>query len=984
MSDINENYCKLLGINPYKEYNEQAIRTLIAKAEEEWRRDLSTQTTQRRTKYLLGEWLRLLPDIRSVMDSPILREEQFETARKILERKCSKLRREAIILHNGDVVIPPTVAEKMAERLEWKGIDGKTVIRASKLNAVPFPRPINNVVSNAFRMMQDVGAYSPVELINSLIDMPEMDFSINKVDENSSPDDLRLVYDTVNRRLNNMKNGRIPNLDAYVQAVRSVKVNLNSDDTLRQLVEYGKCMRILEPAFEQMDEDAGNQFSRIYIDNLLTEYVNDTDANADLCLSLLEDYCIRRLFPANFSISESALGVCPRCKSMIYTGDNCYFCTSCGSAINNICPACGRGQSAANRNCVGCGIDILSALEVAHKAYADIKEHISAGYLDKANRELEELAKTYPSYEHNAKIRARIHENSYILNMIVDRIYTDFRNKAYFGVKNTCVTEGMNFPLLIEREDIKPRFEEACRMVSEADALCIEANSKNPEESKELYIRASEICPDHPDAVANLRRYPPEGPADAEVQAVGDLQLALGRPDSQADQSTIPLDETEGWVYTDKTAEPGIEYYYRIYAKRWGILSQDYAECGPQIIVREVTNVRIEPEGDGLKLTYLFPPGSVRVRIWRKESGSEEGDEVELLHNNNGTVIDEGLKGGCIYHYLFVAEYEQNGNISRSYGTTFTGITASLPQPINDLSVRWDRRSNSYVAKWTGPQEDVELYYSTVRDAVPGENVSIKDLSVRMTRIEPLGSEDGTFRFHLPEATVIYICPAITVGNSTIRGRECVIANLRPFRNLTREIEGDECRLTMEWPVDAEYARATIRGRNPDGEPTLSMKEIGRAEYEEQGGFRFPLNGTYNTTVNIHAVYEIEGEKRESIGLCTEIFSGTYSKVRYTVDTEGVKGDRKKTRVVVSFDCADETVVPRCIMVMSEEGIPLRQKDGEVIWESDDPVVLTDGKAECGFVIPKDEASVRNMRLFFPNRNDYNKYRFVHPVYRRD
>ena len=133
VSEKRENYCRLLGLNPFKDSDEseQHIREHIEKAEAEWIKEQTSPTLTKKQKYLIGEYLKLVPDIRCTMDSPILRREEFEAARDILRRKSSKLRGEAIIVQDGGVFISPNVADEFAKKLNWKGLDGKTLILAS-------------------------------------------------------------------------------------------------------------------------------------------------------------------------------------------------------------------------------------------------------------------------------------------------------------------------------------------------------------------------------------------------------------------------------------------------------------------------------------------------------------------------------------------------------------------------------------------------------------------------------------------------------------------------------------------------------------------------------------------------------------------------------------------------------------------------------------------------------------------------------------
>ena len=86
MYEERENYCKLLGLNPYKmkEYTDEDINNRIQAMEDRWDHEAKNASISKGRKIELTEYLRLIPDIRSTMDSPVLREEEFENAKKYL------------------------------------------------------------------------------------------------------------------------------------------------------------------------------------------------------------------------------------------------------------------------------------------------------------------------------------------------------------------------------------------------------------------------------------------------------------------------------------------------------------------------------------------------------------------------------------------------------------------------------------------------------------------------------------------------------------------------------------------------------------------------------------------------------------------------------------------------------------------------------------------------------------------------------------
>ena len=75
--------------------------------------------------------------------------------------------------------------------------------------------------------------------------------------------------------------------------------------------------------------------------------------------------------------------------------------------------------------------------------------------------------------------------------------------------------------------------------------------------------------------------------------------------------------------------------------------------------------------------------------------------------------------------------------------------------------------------------------------------------------------------------------------------------------------------------------------------------------------------------------------------------------------------------------------MPSMIAVKSAVGIPLKRTDGEVLWRSQGPVRLSQGKGTVAVPL-RTQDDIEHMRLFFENDADYNLVRFIHPLYGRD
>lgn len=1000
MNDQNrDNFCYLLGLNPFREdrYEQADIVKAIDSRKSKWESATKANRGGSKAVYTAYVCLDLVPEMRRVMDNKVLRHNEFEDARKILRAKASRLIRSSVVFRNGAISICPSAIRNLMKAVAWENVEEDTLIEASGISNTPLPRVVDAQVINCFEALNDIGLWHPYDFVNRIISIPSLAVEANTLDEFSSYDDFRGSFKTVYNRLSSVSPGKVRNQDAYINVGRSLNL-VQTDEQIGSLIAYCRCRLSLKPVLTMMDDDSGQPFDHGYIDNIIDTFVSGRDLDEDLAVYILEDYCLRKGYPANFSGKDSGLAVCPSCTAMIPSSDSLFFCPVCGSPVRTMCPVCGKIQAAGNRNCSGCGSNLSESRTEAEKMDSRVRSYISVGEVESAKNQLSDLKAKYPRYGQNEELSDLVSSTDGRLACIRSRVSEDSIARNLYDLK-TCVEESLSdFPDLLSDGEIRNRYDEACSKVSEADALCVQAASKSGEEATELYIRASAICPDHPDAVSQLKGRPPEGPADASAEARSDcVILRYAVPEErrgmtfciyrgsgaypEVDQSTVPLAETDRGAFSDNTPDPGIAYFYRIYSKRWGVLSREYAECGPAMVVREVTNVTITPVEDGFVIRYLVPSGCTRVRVWRKEGGTPagEGEETEIADTGSGVFEDHGLRGGQVYSYLFVAEYEYDGDVERSLGTVFNCETPLYPDPVDDMVIRWNKEDGTYTARWSRT-ERVDLYCSQKRPQMFGRTASLEDLGRWMSKIVPLETFAGGCTFALEPGSAVYVYPVIPVGETGVRGTESLVANLRPFRDVEKKLDGGDCLLTATWPDGAGEAVILINGADDD--PSAEKVTVTREEYEQKGYVRVPMKGASRRTISMFAVYDVEGERMRSIGISTDVWSGTYRKVAYSLRSDPVKGENGRMRVHVRIECQGAVSVPRCVMVLVPEGIPLKMNDGEIVWESEDPMVLKDGRYEGDFVLEKDRSALDRMRLFFPRKEDYSRFRFVHPLRR--
>ncbi|MCL1811378.1 MAG: zinc ribbon domain-containing protein [Methanomassiliicoccaceae archaeon] len=999
-----ENYCRLIGLNPLKEstFTYDAIEKKIAARETKWNKESKDKQNDLDRRFQISKWLDMVPDMRRVMKDPMLRSKEFDEGRKILKAKASRLNRDSIVLHDGSRVLLPGTAENLVKKLQWDGVGKDDLVNLAGIKKTSVPPVVSEKVVSAYKGLQEVHAFTPMDVLNALIKNPDLEININPLDEGSSLTQIRSSFDSCEKRVNSVRQEVLPNQDSYIQTLRALKLILGSDHELSNLVKYGKCMRILGPAKQMMDEDYGQPFTREYVDDIINKYVRNTNADPSMAVSILEEYCVKKKYLSNFSSKESKLTTCSRCGALVESGDGVMHCSVCGSSIKTKCPQCGTSQVSGNKACVKCGFDFQDGLDKAKELEKKFRIALSYGMIDEATNCISKIERVYSTYPAIPGMKTELRPLSAKYTELTNTVELLYKQRKYYALRGAVDDAKLDFTKILNNPDIERKYEESTQKIIEADRICDRASSsKDHSNAMMMYVTAIEMCPDHPIARAKMKEHPPESPADATAQIrEGKVLLKFAVPEDRAGMTfcifrgkdslpivtddSVPVTEIPGSIFLDKTVDPGVDNYYSIHSKRWGILSREAATCGPIMIFKEVDNVNIEPIDGGLRLIYEKPKGCSRVRIWRKEgtSAAGSGEEVEIQHDG-GTVIDDyGLKGGVKYHYLFVAEYKSKGRIERSMGNAFSFTTTKFPEPIRDMEIRWNKADGSFTAKWKS-KEKVTIYSSPRKVEMFGRMVKLDDLNAWMKEIQPTEMYENGMRFFLPDGAVQYLYPMIPAGKVAVRGKDILVANLKPFRDVEKKISGNDCDVTMTWPNGAESAIFVVKDSSAASGPDDLDAEritITRDAYNKDKMVRIPMGNSKKRIVTIYAVYDVSGERMTSRGMNIDIYSGACSKVRYSMTVEGTS--RAEAKIVIGID-TDRSVkeLPPMTAIAVKEGIPLKINDGESIWSSIRPVPAISGKAVVVFTA-KDRVDLSKVRLFFVNEDDYNVFRFIHPLYK--
>ena len=995
MPDKTDNYCQLLGLDPYGEskYSLDKINEKIDKMEVKWANEFRNKQNDTGQRFKYHSLVNEVPEMKRCMADPVLRRKVFSEGRKSLEGKVQRLKLDCVILTDGSYIILPGILDNFVKRLHWEGVDKKQILKVAGIGDGSAPNIVSDKVLNAFTNLTTVDAYTPVEVLNALITNPDLEIKCDPLTEASSLAQVRNAFDLCEKRVNSVRQDILPDQDSYITVLRSLKLIIDSDKDMKDLINYGRCYKALVPVMDMIEKEyTGKQLSRNYIDDLMGIYVRGLDQ--DMCINILQAYCYKKRIAANFSKADSTMIRCPECNSMVPGGKNTVFCPFCGKNFKIVCPQCNTAQMSENTICIKCGFNFKDGEVKAQNLALNFRMDVQKGNLTKAEKDLTALKATYATFAGIAAMELQLRKEQGTLNAMRNMVEENYRNNRYHAAKIVGDSIVSKYPSeLANYPEIKQDYEDSVLRVQHADVLVGQAESaEEKDQMLSLYVSAAEECPDHPSARSVLKQYPPAGPADPVAQVKeGRLIISYEPPvDSKAvtyaifrernslpsvTDETRPLAEIPGTTYVDKTLEPGVEYYYSVYSKRWGILSREAAHFGPVLFLAEVDKVTIDQIDGGLRLMYEVPRGATRVRVWRADGNT--GTNVEIPLNGETVYDDVNLTGGQKYHYLFVAEYETRNKVERSEGIIYSGTPLDAPKPVRDMGIQWNKNDGTFTARWKS-DSPVILFCSEKRYAIAGNMVKMTDIRAWMNEIKTIQEYDDGAKFNLPDGTVQYIYPIIPVGNMGIKGTEVMVANLKPFRDVEKTISNKDCILTMTWPDNAVSAKVVISNSEAKdyNDPTAEILTVSREEYNEDKLVRIPMGRSPKKCINIFAVYNINGGVLYSRGIVIDVYSGECKKVRYTLDA-GRKG-------AVLGLIADQSVssIPAVCITRVDVGIPLRKEDGERLWDARTPISLTGGKTAIQINLGG-HTDAEHMRVFFDNDEDYNLYRFIHPLYDR-
>lgn len=758
----------------------------------------------------------------------------------------------------------------------------------------------------------------------------------------------------------------------------------SSKDVYDKYLEYTKRKAILDYAksiadisdeyeltAEQADEFIG-QLTQIFRDRKLSEEV-------------LVAFCKIEKISYNASGAETHnanIKVC-RCGCINDVSDGRKVCSNCGLELEIKCPKCGTSNDANIKVCK-CGFkfeNIDKALALCEQA-----DHaIDALDFTVAKAHLTDAARYWPNSAKVQALKDRLAEFEQRVGKEVAKMREAIKEKRYCEARSQYTS----IQKLFSGYSDASIEQEISQAITKAQALFNQAKAAKVEKDiLELCAQAYDLCSDLP-GVKELMPAP-SVVTGMSVSANGNMKTNIISWTATNDKSIryIVVRSSNGWIqhiadgetvfrgsansYSDKAIEPGVTYYYNVFAERAGVYSQG-AKGESVVNLFEISNVSITAADASLNISWDSLPPNATAEIY--EVGSN-GNKKLIATSSSDCYLVSGLTNGATYYYQVLLSYIVNGKKEVTKGVVKTGVPDCPPEPIDTLRVK-PSQDDTFEAIWfQDGSNDVRLFCSTQKPRYNlGDIVSLSTLEQEMRPLQqrPLSpqtnrslkpNEKGaSFQYNGTE--LLYIVAVVVKSGSAV------------FGSLARASKGETVNIKAIRPVNGQIniyidAPATATGfvvlhrfdqfPSDIGDVKTIRKYIPLKQYQLNSAIVLDTLEPKKYYFSVFAEFKRDGEKDYSAGSDYLFDNSPRENITYSISVnKKLFGD---SSVVLEFEAENREFELPAIDVMSAIGNTPMFKSSAKLFHSI-PAQHVDGSLQVRIPFPKGMAKDTYIKAFF-------------------
>ena len=712
----------------------------------------------------------------------------------------------------------------------------------------------------------------------------------------------------------------------------------SSKDVYDKYLEYTKRKAILDDAksiadisgelsAEQANEFIG-QLTQIFRDRKLSEEV-------------LTAFCkIEKIFynASGAETNNANIKVC-RCGYINDISDGRKVCSNCGLELEIKCPKCGTTNDANIKVCK-CGFkfeNIDRALALCEQA-----EHaIDALDFTVAKAHLSDAARYWPNSSKVQALKDRLAEFEQRVGKEVEKMRGAIKEKRYCEARSQYT----NIQKLFSGYSDTTIEQEISQAITKAQSLFNQAKAAKVEKDiLELCAQAYDFCTDLP-GVKELMPAP-SAVTGMSVSTNGSMKTNIVSWNSTNDRSIryIVVRSTNGWIqhiadgetvfrgsansYSDKAIEPGITYYYNVFAERAGVFSQG-AKGESVVNLFEISNVSITAADASLNIMWDSLPANATAEIYEVAAN---GNKKLIATSSSDCYLVSGLINGATYSYQVCLAYIVNGKKEVTKGVVKSGVPDCPPEPIDTLRVKPSQDDNFEAIWYQDGSNDVRLFCSTQKPKYNlGDIVSLSNLEQEMRPLQqrPLSSQTNqslkpnekgaSFQYNGTE--LLYIVAVVVKSGSAV------------FGSLARASKGETVNIKDIRPVNGQIniyidAPTTATGfvvlyrfdqfPSDIGDVKTIRKYIPLKQYQLNSAIVLDTLEPKKYYFSVFAEFKRDGEKDYSAGSDYLFDNSPRENITYSISVnKKLFGDRS---VVLEFEAENREFELPAIDVMSAIG----------------------------------------------------------------
>lgn len=489
--------------------------------------------------------------------------------------------------------------------------------------------------------------------------------------------------------------------------------------------------------------------------------------------NLLVAYCNEKKisYKGSESSSSAKKRICRNCRRINDSTRD--ICENCGTDLIIKCPKCGTEIETGSNFCSKCHFD-AHKIDLALLRYEQAEDAIRILNYKLSDELLKEAKYLWINKNKITHIKKLKEDSKKIYGTLPDDLKEAVSAKEFFKAKK-LYAQLQKKVSVYEDKDLESQINHAISKSESYYNQSIKVSKFSSEtEILEICSKANKVCTDNPLILELVRKYPPKPPKNLSVISDGIRKInMLSWEKSNSDgfiyylvirkENSVPLNKSDGMrigrvstlSINDTYVQPGVFYYYSIFAERAGILSSPLTNNEtPAVNLFEIEDVTITPGDKKLQINWKAVPRNCGINLYRS---SESKKETKLTVSNLSGYIDYGLINDISYTYRIQLVYPVGGKTQSTKGVTVSAKPTSPPPSIDNFTVEHVKDDQFQILFKNPKNLHIKFYTSDKKpDIIIGEVITVANLESKMKELQVnIRGDTASFRYN--GSDVIYI-----------------------------------------------------------------------------------------------------------------------------------------------------------------------------------------------------------------------------------